>query len=177
MTRRSSLIAPRQRTRQSRSGERVPPDQVLGQTERFPHLPHFVLEQVPQGFDQFEPEFIGQATDVVVGFDRCRRTVGIRSRFNHVRVESALGEEVGIGDRAGLVAKDLDEDPADDLPFFLWIGDPGQFIQESLAGIGDMQIGLEVAGESILHFLGLTVAQQAIVDEDAGELVTDGPGQ
>ena len=75
--------------------------------------------------------------------------------------------------RLGLVLEDVDEHMADDLAFLLRIGDAGQGVEEPLAGIDDVQVGLEVVAEGSLDRLGFALAQQAVVDEDARDLGAD----
>ena len=63
------------------------------------------------------------------------------------------------------------------LPLLLRVGDAGQGRQEAVAGVDDVQVGLEVVAERAAHRLGLALAQQAVVDEDARDLRADGPEQ
>ena len=111
----------------------------------------------------------------MVCLDRGGWSIGVGSRFDHVGVQRSLGQELRIRDRLGFLAKHLDEHPADDFSFLLWVGHVGEFIQELALSVGDMQVGLEMVGESFLDLTRLAGAQQAIVDEDTRELVTDGP--
>ncbi len=57
------------------------------------------------------------------------------------------------------------------LRFVLGIRDPGQLGQEALLGLDVHQRHVEVAAERVLHLLALVLAHQAVVHEDAGELV------
>ena len=84
--------------REAGAGERVTPDDVLGQAERFADLADLVLEQVAERLDELEAEFLGQAADVVVQLDVGGRAGVAVAGFDHVGVERALGEELRAGD-------------------------------------------------------------------------------
>ena len=118
---------------QAGAGERVPPDQGVGQAELDAQPADLVLEQVAQGLDQLEAELLGQAADVVVDLDRRRRAVGLAAALDHVGVERPLGQEMGAGDRAGLVAEDVDERVADPPPLLLGVDHAAQGLEEPLA--------------------------------------------
>ena len=81
--------------RQSWSGERMAPDDFVGQPQFQPQPAHFILEQVAQRFDQLETQFLRQPTHVVVRLDRRRRAVDSRSALDHVGIERPLGQEIG----------------------------------------------------------------------------------
>ena len=51
---------------QAGAGERVPPDERVGQAELQAEPADLVLEQVAERLDQLEAELLGQAADVVV---------------------------------------------------------------------------------------------------------------
>src|SRR5690606_8235692 len=67
-----------------------------------------------------------------------------------------------------------DEFAADDLALGLRIGDTVQSGQEAFALVGNVQLGAGGSYEVLFNLLGFAFAQQAVVDEHAGELVTDG---
>ena len=77
--------------RQPGSGERLAPDEPLGQAELGADRADLVLEQRPQRLHELELEVVGQPADVVVGLDR--RRAGAAARLDHVGVERALDEE------------------------------------------------------------------------------------
>ena len=78
-------------------------------------------------------------------------------------------------DRVGLLFEYLHEQVADDLalPFRDRLRRPAR--QESLLGVHPNHLDARVLGKSCHYLVPFTKAQQAIVDEDAGELVADGP--
>ena len=84
--------------RQSRAGERMPPDDLFGQAQLQAQPADFVFEQVAQRLDQLEAQILGQAADVVVQLDRGGRAIGRGAAFDHVGIERALGQEAGPGD-------------------------------------------------------------------------------
>ena len=143
-----------------------------------PTSPHLVLEQRAQRLDELELEVVGQAADVVVGLDG--GGAGAAAGLDDVGVERALDEERG-GVAGGEATEDAhlgglegaDELAADDLALLLGVVDPGQRVEELVAGVDDVEggeDGLEVA----LDLLGLALAHQPVVDVDAGEPVADG---
>ena len=103
--------------------------------------------------------------------------------LHHVGVEGALHQELDLlallgrlADDVGLgLLEDPDELPADDLALLLGVGDPGQGVEEALLGVDDVQVDAGGGDEVPLDLLGLALAQQPVVDEDAGQPVADGP--
>ena len=81
----------------------------------------------------------------------------------------AAGLQAG---RLGL--EHLDELAADDLPLLLRVADPGEPLQELRAGVDVDDAGVQPAHEHLHDQARLVLAQQPVVDEDAGELVADG---
>ena len=148
-----------------------------GRPELDADLAHLVLEQRAQRLDELELQVVGQPAHVVVALDGGR--AGAAAGLDDVRVERALHEEldrlVGVGDdRAGLLLEDPDELAADRLALGLRVGDAGQRVEEPLARVDDPQLHAGRGDEVLLDLLGLALAQQPVVDEDAGQLVADG---
>ena len=81
-----------------RTGEGVPPDHFIGESQFVTEGPDLVLEQITERLDQFEAQFLGQPSHVVVVLDGRRRPVGVRATLDDVGVEGSLGQEVGVGD-------------------------------------------------------------------------------
>ena len=86
-------------------------------------------------------------------------------------VDLALLLALDLGDGA---FEDLDELVADDLALTLGVGDALELAQEDLGGVDDAEVDLELAAEHLLHLGAFVEAQQAVVDEDAGQLLADG---
>ena len=60
------------------------------------------------------------------------------------------------------------------LALLFGVGDAGELVEEAVGGVDVDELDLEVAAEGVDDALGLFAAQEAVVDEDAGELVADG---
>src|SRR5699024_45239 len=165
---------------QAGAGEGLAGRDGLGYAEFAADGPDLVLEQGAQRFDEFELDVIGQTADVVVALDvRC---AGTAAGLDDIGVQGALDEE---GDLLALVLglehevgggglEGADELAADDLALLLRVGDPGQLGQELLARVHGDQADAD-RGDVVLLDLGpFVLTQQAVVDEDAGELIADG---
>ena len=97
-----------------------------------------------------------------------------RHGFDDVGIERALGEPGEIPEAARLLLEDPDELGADALPLDLRIRDVLELLEKSLGCIHMDQVHLEGVSERGHHALGLALPEQAIVDEQAGELIADG---
>ena len=136
------------------------------------------LEQLAQGLDELHVHALGQAPDIVVRLDRHRRAAGEGDGFDHVGIQRALRQEldgtatVG-GDALGLALERLDEQPPDGLALGLGIADAMQRAQELGTGLNMHERDVELAAEQPHDLLALASAHQAVIDEDAGELIAD----
>ena len=74
---------------------------------------------------------------------------------------------------ARFLLEDADELLAHDLALLLGVGDAGEPREEALLRLHVDERDVEVAAERLHDLLGLVLAQQAVIDEDAGELVAD----
>ena len=155
----------------SRTGERLTPDDLVGKTEFCTNLAHFVLEQRPQGLDEFEVHVVGKTTDVVMALD-----LGcvLGSGFDDIRVQRSLHEETGVVETDLRILEDTDEEFADRLALFLGIGDAFESIEESIAGADMDQFDSLMTLERLDDLFALALTHQARIDEHAGELRTDG---
>ena len=95
--------------------------------------------------------------------------------LDHIRVERALREEVHRAHRAGLLLEHVDELRADRLALLLRVGHSGKTGEEALGGVDVDKVEAEVALEDGADALRFLAAQQAVVDEDAGQLVAGSP--
>ena len=68
-------------------------DNFLRQPEFEPGLANFVLEQLPQRFDQLEVHLLRQAADIVMALDHVRRIAADGNALDHVGIKRALSEE------------------------------------------------------------------------------------
>ena len=146
---------------------------ALGQAELLADAPHLVLEQQAQRLDELQLHVLGEAADVVVRLDlrgdarRCRPTRSRPSRACPARGSAASPSF------ARLLLEDADELLADASASPRGRSTPGEPREEALLRLDVDERHVEVAAEGLDDLLGLVLAQQAVVDEDAGELVAD----
>ncbi len=100
-----------------------------------------------------------------------------QAAFHHVGVDGALGQELHLADLLGLSLEDADELLADDLALALRLGDTGELLQETVLGVDTAHVHVELAGHDLLHLVAFILAQEAVVHEDAGQLIAHGPLQ
>ena len=84
-----------------------------------------------------------------------------------------MGSRVGDDVTRGLL-EDPDELPADDLALRLGVGHARKGVEEAVDGVDDDELDARGSDEVPLDLLGLARTQQAVVDEDARELLADG---
>ena len=95
-----------------------------------------------------------------------------RNRFDDVRIECSLREEIDRSELRRLALEDLDERRADDLSLQLRIGDARQTIHEEARRVHEHERQLQPL-ESFSHLRRFVQPQHAVVDENAGELLAD----
>ena len=153
--------------------------QVVGQAQLAADRAHLVLEQGAQGLDQLEGHVLGQATHVVVALDVGRALAA--AGLDDVGVQGALDEELHLAAGSANLFDDLllgglegaDELAADDLTLRLGLGDAGQGGQETLRLVARDDADAHAARVVVLHLLALARTQQAMIDEEARQLVAD----
>ena len=165
---------------QTRAGEGLAADQILGQTQLTASLTDFVLEQVAQRLHQLlEVHGVGQTADIVVALDDGGLTA--QTTLDHVGVDGALCEEIDLADLLGLLFEDADELLADDLALALRLGDTGQLCKVALTGVHTDEVDVKAVGvagaEDRADLFLLILAQQAVIHKNAGQLLADGLGQ
>ena len=114
----------------------------------------------------------GQAADVVVRLDRRGDALGA-ARLDHVGVERSLHEPADVAEPPRLLLEDADELAADDLALLLRLLDSVEQLEEPVLSLHVDERDVEVLAERLDHLLGLVLAQQSVVDEDARELLAD----
>ena len=103
---------------------------------------------------------------------------GLRTRrFDHVGINGALRQPLGIPQLGRLFLEDFDEQPADDLALLFGVGHAGQRGQKPRFSVHPDHPHAEMLTERDHDLITLVQAQQASVHEHAGELVADGPVQ
>jgi hypothetical protein len=78
---------------QAGAGERLAPDDFLGQTEFQAEQPDLVLEQAFQRLDELELHVLRQAADVVMALDERGGIAGDRHGLDDVGIQRALREK------------------------------------------------------------------------------------
>jgi len=152
-------------------GKGLAPDEVGGDAELEAGFADLVLKQVAQRFDQrFEGDDIRQATNIVVALDHGGIT---HTAFDDVRVDRALDQEIDFADFLAFFFKDADEFLANDFALAFGIGNTGELAEEAVLGIDANQIHVELLLENPLDRVTFIFAEQAMVDEDAGQVVAD----
>ena len=138
------------------------PTKASGRPSSRPSAAHLVLEQLAERLDQLHLHPLGQAADIVVRLDRHRRAAERRDALDHVRIERALGEEIGAADLLRLVLEDVDEQPADRSS----ASPPGRSTpasasRKALARVDMDERDVVVAAEELDDLLRLALAQAA----------------
>ncbi|MDT4821147.1 hypothetical protein FQZ97_543100 [compost metagenome] len=159
---------------QARAGERVAVDHLRRQAQGHAEFADFVLEQFTQRLQQLQVERVGQAAHVVVRLDGGGLAGLGACGFDDVGVNGALGQPLGALLLAGLVLEHFDEFTADDLALGFRIGHAGELAHELGGRVDVDDLHAHVLGEGLHNLLAFIQAQQAVVDEHAGELVADG---
>ncbi len=160
----------------SQTGPRewVTPDDGIGEPEDRAQGADFVFEEFTQRLDEIEPELFGEAADIVVEFDVGRVAAVPVPGFDDIWIERALGEEVSAVDFVGSLFEDFNKPMPNAFALDLWVIDAGKVIEEGFGRIDDAEVDFEMVAEGVFDEIALFVAEQAVVDEDAGELVADG---
>ncbi len=153
----------------------MPPDKIMGQAQLLPHSPHLILEQIAKGFHEVEPEPVGEPADIVVGLDDRRGASNTRG-LDDIRIQGALRQIPRIGKSRGLGLKDINELPADDLPFLFRIIHPFQSAEKTLRGVDPIEIEAEVRNACSTS-VAFVLPQQTGIDEDRNKTVADGFAQ
>ena len=109
----------------------------------------------------------------MVRLDRHRGPAGEGDALDHVRIERALGQELGAPSFLASSSNTSMNKRADGFALGLRVALAFQGRQETLARIHVHERDVEMAAEQRHHLLGLVQPQQSVVDEDAGELVAD----
>ena len=152
----------------------MPPDDRGGQAKDLAQGTYFILEEVTQRFDEFEPEFLGEPADVVMQLDVGGSAGQRLPAFDDVGVEGALREKTNTAiDLLGGLLEDLDETMSDQTSFLLGVRHSFKVAQEVLRRVDDAKVDVEMTAERPFHEFTFVLSQKTVVHEDAGELVTD----
>ena len=94
--------------------------------------------------------------------------------LDHIGVKGALGQVIEGTQAAALLFKHADEFRSNDFALLFRIGDVFEFFDETLASIDVFNVNVEFAIEEIHEEFRLPFPHESLVDEHAGELITDG---
>ena len=140
---------------------------------QFPaQFPNLVLEQLAKGLDHLHLHALRQAADVVVRLDGDARPARGGDRLDDVRIQGALRQEIR-SDVARDLLELLHEHAANGLPLRFRFRDAVERRQERIARIHGAKLDVEASPEGRLDLVCLARAQEAVVDEHAGQAVTD----
>lgn len=159
------------------AGEGLAADEAFGNAKLAADFSDFVFEEETQGFHDFlEVHMIRQAANVVVGFDDGGFA---EPAFDDVGVDGALDEEIDLSDFFRFPFKDTDKFFADDLALSLGVGDALELGVEGFVGVyaDEVQVVGAVRAKHRRHFVPFIFPQEAVIDENAGELAADGFGE
>ncbi len=82
-------------------------------------------------------------------------------------------EEFEVAESFGFLLEYFDEGVAYDFSFLFWVGNALEFVKESVGGIDYIKIDMEIFAEGFLNLVPFAFAQNAVVDEDACEPVSN----
>ena len=100
-------------------------------------------------------------------------TPSVAARLDHVGVERSLDEPLHVAELPRLVLEDADELLADPLALLLGVDDPGELREEALLRLDVDERTPKWPPNVSTTCSASSLPQQAVVDEDAGELVAD----
>ena len=155
------------------AGERLAIDEMLGDAKLAASLSHLVLEQEAQRLDDLlEVDAVGQAADIVVALDDGGLA---ETALNDIGIDRPLHEEIDLADLLRFGFKDTDEFFADNLALLLRFCHSLEFFIETLLGIDadKVQVVRTFRAEHGLDLVALVLSEEAVIDEDARQLLAD----
>ena len=155
------------------AGERLTIDEMLGDAKLAAGLSHLVLEQEAQRLDDLlEVDAVGQAADVVMTLDDGGLA---EAALNDIGIDRPLHEEIDLADLLRFGFKDTDEFLADDLALLLRLGHTLELFIETLLGVDadKVQVVRAFHAEHGLDLVPLVLSEEAVIDEDARQLLAD----
>src|SRR5271166_2480273 len=112
--------------------------------------------------------------------DKGRWITGNRYAFNHVGIQSSLSKKpvVAVTGIRGFqffrcFFENANKFAPDQLSFLLGIRDPLEKCKESLRSVDVLEPDVEIASKHLLNGFGLARPEQAVIDENAGQLRAD----
>ena len=106
------------------------------------------------------------------------RLLGFRPRrLDHIGVDRALSEPPCVRQFLRFGLKHFDKLAADYLPLLFRIADALQMSQKLARRIDMNNLDAQVSGKGVHHLHPFIESQQAVIDENAGQLIADGTMQ
>ena len=151
---------------QAGAGEGLTVNHACGKTEGSADFADLVLEEGQDGLYQLELQILRKAACVVVRLDTCLA-------LKNVGPDGALCQELNAVKLSGFLSEDFDELAADDVSLLLGIGDACQLVQETIGRIHVDEVGVHLIAEDFDDLLGLSLAEQSVVDMYTNEILAD----
>lgn len=155
------------------AGERLTIDEMLGDAKLATSLSHLILEQEAQRLDDLlEVNAVGQSADIVVALDDGGLA---EAALNDVGINRPLHKEIDLADLLRFGFKDTDEFLADDLALLLRLGHSLELFIETRLGVDadKVQVVRAFRAEHGLDLVVLILSEEAVIDEDACQLLAD----
>ena len=93
--------------------------------------------------------------------------------LDDVRIDRALREELHAGELLRFLVEDLDKQASDDLALRFRVRDARERREEASFGVDTNDPHAKMLGERAHDLVAFVESQQAMIDEDAHELVAD----
>ena len=135
------------------------------------HAAHLVLEQGTKRLHNLQIHLFGQAAHIVVRLDFATRPVHTHA-LDHIGIDGALGEPTRTLNLLRLSVENVNESRTDGLALGFGVGNAFQFFEEQMARMNTYHIEAHFL-IGIENFLKLVLAQEAIIDENAGQVPTN----
>ena len=155
----------------ARSREWLTIDDFFRKAQLTAELADFVFEEFTKRFDEGEFHILRETAYIMMGLDgRSSRGAG----FYDVRIEGSLYEEFHIFELVRFFLEGMNEFCTDGLTFLFRFGDAFQKRHEVLGCIDVYQLHVEFVRKGIDDLFCFAETQEAVVDENAGQLIADG---
>ena len=100
--------------------------------------------------------------------------VGTLAAFDDIGIDGTLGKIVQLAEGSGFFLKDFNKVTADDVPFFFRLRNALQIRKEAVGCVGTDEPYREEMTENMADLIALSLAQEAVIHEHAGETLSDG---
>ena len=114
---------------QTRTGEGMTRDEMLGHAQLAAHTAYLVLEQPLQRFTELQLHVLGQSAHIMMALDDLARDV---QTLNAIGINGALCQPTSIGNFPGFGIENLNKVATDNLTFLLRVGNACKIGEELL---------------------------------------------